>query len=77
MTKTKKNSNCNIKLYVFSRCFLQFIFYNLFFNIYILENVTNNIVTLFLYYLIGIVIALLLYYPFFKILNKKNSIMAL
>lgn len=69
MTKTKK-----ILIAISSCMCLVDVFYNLFFNIYILENVTNNIVTLFLYYLIGIVIALLLYYPFFKILNKKTAI---
>lgn len=69
MTKTKKT------LIAISSCMcLVDVFYNLFFNIYILENVTDNIVTLFFYYVIGIVIALLFHYPFYKILNKKTAI---
>lgn len=50
------------------------IFYSLFFNIYILENVTSNVVYLFSYYIIGILIAIALYYPFYKILNKRTSV---
>lgn len=69
MTKTKK-----ILIAISSCMCLVDVFYNLFFNIYIMENVTSNIVSLFLYYLIGIIFALLLYYPFFKILNKKTAI---
>ena len=68
MTKTKK-----ILIAISSCMCLVNVFYNLFFNIYIMENVTSNIVSLFLYYLIGIIFALLLYYPFFKILNKKQQ----
>ena len=50
------------------------IFYSLFFNIYIMQNVTSNVIHLLSYYAIALVIALLLIFPFFKILNKKSSI---
>lgn len=50
------------------------IFYSLFFNIYILQNVTSNVVHLLSYYASALSIALLLIFPFFKILNKKSSI---
>ena len=44
MTKTKK-----ILIAISSCMCLVDVFYNLFFNIYIMENVTSNIVSLFLY----------------------------
>ena len=50
------------------------IFYSLFFNIYILQNVTSSIVQLLSYYAIAIIIAILMVLPFFKILNKRSSI---
>ena len=53
-------------------CFLD-VFYELFFNIYILQNVTTNISYIFMCYMIGVVIALFLYYPFYKILNGKTA----
>lgn len=53
-------------------CFLD-VFYELFFNIYILQNVTTNIAYIFACYMIGVIVALLLYYPFYKILNGKTA----
>ena len=53
-------------------CFLD-VFYELFFNIYILQNVTTNIAYIFACYMVGVIIALVLYYPFYKILNGKTA----
>ena len=53
-------------------CFLD-VFYELFFNIYILQNVTTDITYIFACYLIGVVVAIVLYYPFYKILNGKTA----
>lgn len=53
-------------------CFLD-VFYDLFFNIYILQNVTTNIAYIFGCYMIGVIIAIILYYPFYKILNGKTA----
>lgn len=53
-------------------CFLD-VFYELFFNIYILQNVTTDIKYIFACYLIGVVVAIVLYYPFYKILNGKTA----
>ena len=53
-------------------CFLD-VFYELFFNIYILQNVTTDITYIFACYLIGVVVAIILYYPFYKILNGKTA----
>ncbi len=53
-------------------CFLD-VFYELFFNIYILQNVTTNISYIFACYMIGVVVSLILYYPFYKILNGKTA----
>lgn len=53
-------------------CFLD-VFYELFFNIYILQNVTTDITYIFGCYLIGVVVAIVLYYPFYKILNGKTA----
>lgn len=53
-------------------CFLD-VFYELFFNIYILQNVTTNISYIFFCYMIGVIVAILLYYPFYKILNGKTA----
>ena len=50
------------------------IFYSLFFNIYILQNVTSNVVHLLSFYATALIIALILCFPFFKLLNKKTSI---
>lgn len=49
------------------------IFYELFFNIYILQTATTNIALIFACYMIGILISVFLYYPFFKILNGKTA----
>ena len=53
-------------------CFLD-VFYELFFNIYILQKVTTNIPYIFCCYMIGVIIAIILYYPFYKILNGKTA----
>lgn len=53
-------------------CFLD-VFYELFFNIYIMQNVTSNITYIFGCYMIGVLIAICLYYPFYKILNGKTA----
>lgn len=53
-------------------CFLD-VFYELFFNIYILQNITTDITYIFACYLIGVVVAIVLYYPFYKILNGKTA----
>ena len=53
-------------------CFLD-VFYELFFNIYILQNVTTNITYIFACYMVGVLIAIALYYPFYKILNGKTA----
>ncbi len=53
-------------------CFLD-VFYELFFNIYILQNVTTNITYIFACYMVGVIIAIILYYPFYKILNGKTA----
>ena len=53
-------------------CFLD-VFYELFFNIYILQNVTTDITYIFACYLVGVIIAIILYYPFYKILNGKTA----
>ena len=49
------------------------VFYELFFNIYILQTATTNIALIFACYMAGIAISVLLYYPFFKILNGKTA----
>lgn len=49
------------------------VFYELFFNIYIMQKVTTDLVLIFSCYMIGIIIAVILYYPFFKILNGKTG----
>ena len=53
-------------------CFLD-VFYELFFNIYILQNVTTDITYIFACYLVGVIVAIILYYPFYKILNGKTA----
>lgn len=50
------------------------VFYELFFNIYIMQTVTSNIILIFACYMAGIAVCILLYYPFFKILNGKTAI---
>ena len=49
------------------------VFYELFFNIYIMQKVTTNLAVIFACYMAGIVICLLLYYPFFKLFNGKTA----
>ncbi len=50
------------------------VFYELFFNIYIMQTVTSNIILIFACYMVGIAVCLFLYYPFFKILNGRTAI---
>ena len=54
-------------------CILE-LFYETFFNIYILQEVTTNIALIFAYYMAGIAIAICLYYPFFKLINGKTAL---
>lgn len=69
MTKDKK-----IIISISSCICLIDVFYELFFNIYIMQTVTTDLALIFGCYLAGIAISLLLYYPFFKILNGKTAI---
>ena len=54
-------------------CILE-LFYETFFNIYILQEVTTNVALIFAYYMAGIAIAIVLYYPFFKLINGKTAL---
>lgn len=54
-------------------CILE-LFYETFFNIYILQEVTTNLALIFAYYMAGIGIAVLFYYPLFKFITGKTAL---
>ncbi len=69
MTKEKK-----IMISISSCICILELFYEMFFNVYILQEITTNIALIFAYYMAGIAIAVLLYYPLFKIINGKTAL---